>query len=1153
MCVASIAFGGEVAFACTERVQFNIEVQPFDSAILIFAQQAQLPVFFPSGTYNGLQTNALRGEYCVQEALDLLLEGVAVDVFIDESGQLVLQTIDVPAEPSEETSQDPREAEAGGLRQALLSTISAIFAGRGSIDETADIRSQGQRGLLEEITVTGSRIRNTSGFTTPIPVTSMTTAELADFEPGNTISQQLDALPQFFATRTLQDTGSPSNSNRSASSLNLRSLGPNRTLVLLDGNRIAPTEKESTVNVDILPTALLRSVDIVTGGASAAYGADAVGGVVNFVLDREFEGLRAKVSTGLQERAGGGRQLEFEIAGGRSFIEDTLHLVGSMQTREISQNDGTDRIDNFHRFGWVTNPAWVANPALRGTRGTPQRLTLPDVVSTLTSPTGLISAPGTPLDRMQFNADGTDVVDFILGDTVALPGTPGSTNSMSGGPEARRAYEAFNTSPATSETITRVLFVGAQFDMTDRLTLNFDAFVGRSEANVSGTALREGDAVFELGGNWRASIALDNAFLPKHVRQLMINNGLDEILVHKLGTLPNRGSEGFNQIARNVATQWQWGVGFIYELPGTQWNVQGRWQRGEVKRTRQTYDRIRVDRMFLAMDAVRHPATGAIVCRVQTVNPTVEQLRNSPSIRGMVSSVPLSPFLPTGSDGNTKPLESPIGLDNTIRDCVPYNVMGAGNISQQALDYIGYDKFGTGYVDQDFAELILTGDLFQLPAGPINFAAGLTWRDQQFIDLPTAGEGVGVGGKIVTNEDLGPPLNDPALGIRGIGPGYSGGSANLSHFITIPNIAGQSDVWEWYSEVNVPVFDTTVGALEQRFNFNLAYRQSDYDRSGKSESWKVGLDYQFHSDWRVRFTTSQDVREPTFTELFDARGGGADVRDPRFNNASFQISIARGGNLNLAPESARTNVAGIVWQPGFTPILDGLQVSVDWWDTQIKDQVAELSHQRIVDECGYNGFLCAQIERDPATGFITRVLNQYLNLAEARATGADLEVSWQFEPNIIASEAETFTLRWLGSHLAERSDATPGGASFDVAGELVSPEFTHVLTANYDIGYWSLQLQNRFVASTLYDAAWVEGIDVDDNGIASMSWWNARIGYQNEMVDGSIWYVGLNIQNIFNRDPTIVPGFSTRGATQEFSNTFDRFGRRYNLGLSYNF
>src|SRR5690606_12695699 len=96
---------------------------------------------------------------------------------------------------------------------------------------------------------------------------------------------------------------------------------------------------------------------------------------------------------------------------------------------------------------------------------------------------------------------------------------------------------------------------------------------------------------------------------------------------------------------------------------------------------------------------------------------------------------------------NTIPLESPIGLDNTIQDCVPVNLLGSANLSPEALDYIGTHKKGEGFVDQDFAEVLLTGELFTMPAGVVGFAAGLTWRDQQVVEQAFMGYGTGVGGK----------------------------------------------------------------------------------------------------------------------------------------------------------------------------------------------------------------------------------------------------------------------------------------------------------------------------------------------------------------------------------------------------------------------
>ncbi|MDR0782005.1 MAG: TonB-dependent receptor plug domain-containing protein, partial [Pseudomonadales bacterium] len=154
---------------------------------------------------------------------------------------------------------------------------------------------------LEEIQITGSRIRVTDGMTAPTPVTSVTTEDLASFEPGATVAEQLDALPQFFATQTAQRGGLSLSGSAGVSFLNMRSLGANRTLTLVDGSRITPQDKQGPINVDTVPTALVRSVDVVTGGASAAYGADALGGVTNFILDRNYQGFKASVGTGINE------------------------------------------------------------------------------------------------------------------------------------------------------------------------------------------------------------------------------------------------------------------------------------------------------------------------------------------------------------------------------------------------------------------------------------------------------------------------------------------------------------------------------------------------------------------------------------------------------------------------------------------------------------------------------------------------------------------------------------------------------------------------------------------------------------------------------------------------------------------------------------
>ena len=177
------------------------------------------------------------------------------------------------------------------LAIALFAAGSSGFIGTAAVAQDQIQNPNAQRAVDEEVVVTGTRVRQTSGMAEPTPVTVMSVSELNELNPGSTLAEQLDELPQFFATPTAQRGGNAVSTTAGGSYLNLRGMGLNRTLVLLDGTRVAPADANGSVNVDNFPQALMERVDIVTGGASAAYGADAVAGVVNFVLNREFEGF----------------------------------------------------------------------------------------------------------------------------------------------------------------------------------------------------------------------------------------------------------------------------------------------------------------------------------------------------------------------------------------------------------------------------------------------------------------------------------------------------------------------------------------------------------------------------------------------------------------------------------------------------------------------------------------------------------------------------------------------------------------------------------------------------------------------------------------------------------------------------------------------
>ncbi len=1010
-------------------------------------------------------------------------------------------------------------------RKFLVSTLSAaittVLAGL-----TNSVYAQDPE--LEEVTVTGSRIRQTSGFETPTPVTAISIDEMFEFAPGNNIARQLAALPQFFGNVSVQNVGTQLVSTSGTSSLNLRSLGGNRTLVLLDGIRVVPAAKDGLVNVDAFPTALMRSVDVVTGGASAAYGADAVGGVVNFRLDREFEGFTLDVGTGMNE-FGDGDMWNVSAAGGMSFLDQRLHVIGSVEAREIDQIVRTaDEVPEMTRMGLVTNPAWRAtDPA--GTN--PRQITRPWVASTVSSPYGLILAPGTPLDRQRFTPDGKNTTPFVMGDI----GTTTGTQSTSGGPDAMLSNDAFGGGINGTGNATQSVFGGVQYQFTESLSVFGQALFGRTDART--TADRGGALLYSI---WAPSIAVDNAYLPDSVRTIMQQRNMAAIAVHKNGNFPGLNEPGYGQEDSKVITTNSFAGGFEWDLPFKDWHLRGIWQEGESERLNTMGGLWRVDRTFLAMDAVRHPTTGAIVCRVQVNNPTPAQLAASPSIATLIS--------PRSAPGAVRPTDpgairvlSPIGLDNTVRDCVPFNVMGAGNMSQAALDYVnGESKVGFGEVEQSFGELLLTGELYEgWGAGPIGFAAGLTSREQSFWD--------DTGPYDITS--LSGPRNDPALGIRGIPSGYTT-SFNMHYISTMPIISGQQEVWEYFGEVDVPLWEGTVAGQEQTLGIDLAARRSDYERSGGVDSWKFGANYQVLTDLRLRYTKSTDVREPTFSELFDAQGTNGSFLDPRLpTRPERQVTTISGGNPNLAPEEADTVTAGFVWTPSWE-LLSGLQMSVDWYDVQIAGAVSQLGAQRITEECFLRQNLCDNIQMDSA-GTVTRISNVFLNVAQARVRGVDYEVAYLMEPDFFSAESETFTIRALAGYVAERSDTPLGGAPLDISGGLNTPDLTSVLTANYRLGPWGVMLQGRHQAESIINTMWIEGVDVDKNTVPSYTWWSGMVSYNGETASGANWRVGLNVQNLFDKGPNPVPNVSTRFAIQGL--TGDLYGRRYNLNFNYSF
>jgi outer membrane receptor protein involved in Fe transport len=775
-------------------------------------------------------------------------------------------------------------------------------------------------------------------------------------------------------------------------------------------------------------------------------------------------------------------------------------------------------------MGWVINPEW--NPAdPPGTH--PQRITVPHVHSATQNAAGMIHAPGFSLDGYTFTEDGRDVRPFIQGDIPARTGA-GANGMEAGGPEAAIAEASFDGGPSGAEVVQRSAFAALQYDVNDSTSVFAQVMTGRTESNTHG---RRGNP--EMGQQYYGTIYVDNAFLPETLRQAMIDEGLDSIQLHKIGQVRGPGMRNFydDRSDANISRMVSATIGVDHQFANG-WDLRASYQRGSSKLTTAAHNIVRIDRWYMAMDAVRDPNTGAIVCNVQRYNPTPEQLAASMEGR-LVATTRITEF----PDG-VRTVDSPIVDDNAIRDCQPLNVFGLGNVSQAAADYVVGDKRGIRDLDQDFAEVLLTGELHHgWGAGPVSFAAGLTWRNEWFnqftqpIDLERS------------------PANAPEVGIRGMSPGITGGNRSLNLFSSTSWATGEFDVSEWFSEFNLPVWASD--RASRRLDANLAFRRSDYSASGEIDSWKAGAEFQLFRDLRFRATRSRDVREPTFGEQFEAGGGGANITDP-VDNTSYTITALSGGNPNLRPEEADTLTAGFVYTPTFADWINGFQFAADYYKIDVDGRVGSLGAQRIIDDCAAGDqSLCALITRSPVTGLVERVLNVNLNVAAAVTSGVDVEMRYQHEPDFFANASESLFFRLFAGYLGENSVTTT--VYRDDVGSQASPEWNATATAGYTIGNFGVRAIGRYYDSTLANVRWVEGVDVDDNTISSQTVWNLAFSYSGVMGGGTNWTASFNINNIFDRDPPIIPTQSQRGGQQLVGNNFDVFGRRYEASVSFSF
>lgn len=972
-----------------------------------------------------------------------------------------------------------------------------------ALSSVAAAQDVGQEGSVDEVTVTGSRIRQ-SGFTTPTPVTAVSADELELMAPGNLV-ESVSQLPIFF-NNTTQDAPGAFFNGPGSGSLNVRGIGTNRTLTLLNGRRMPASNKVGSVDVNAFPEVLVERVEIVTGGASAAYGTDAVAGVANFILNTNFDGFEAHVQGGGTEARSRGTSEAGAVFG--TSVGERGHVLASVEMFEQDGIYGYTDYDWYNSWGLVRTPAPGA-PLLDSVQ--------PNVVSTNSTTNGLIGAPGSALNRLEFLRDGS-VRPFVLG-SPAIVGGGTQSHSITNGGSGTQNFNEYAT--VTPEAERQSGFFYYDFDVSDSLNLYTQLLYGRNENRTSNNG-----GIFQ--GTTVLTIHSGNPFLPSSVQQIMNNEGRASFQFNRLGGLEDLAA-GAAQETENTARSFT--VGFDKELSADGmldgWQLHGYVQAGRTEHRGRHINGIRLDRIVAAVDVV-NDANGRPVCYAATVDPA-----------NWSDCVPLNLF----GAGNASPqaLDYVIGLDAGTRVQTPVYFTDSGYSNGRTLDYYsGADKLTLADVEQDLIEFSLDGNIAEGWAGPISAAFGLHYREESILQLTF--DHTNPSGAF----DSRPALFNPAV-VRGIPSGISARTTAIQ-FASVPNIDGGFEVKEAFAEFNIPlVVDKPVF---QQLNATLASRWAEYSGSGSIQAWKGGLDWQVNDLLRVRTTVSRDVRAATLAERYDRTGGTTRIEDPLLGQTR-DASLASGGNPTLRPEEADTRTIGMVFQPA---AWSGFQASIDWYDIEIAGAVGQLGVQNIVNECFAfpTSSACNQITRDPSAGnAIVLVEDVFVNINAANVSGLDLELAYRTDVG-----PGSLGWRFLATKLNENSTTNLGSAKIDRAGEVGIqdyPEVKFTTNLNYNQGPFSVFAQLRYFDSGLLDATKVVGLTIDNNNVDSVLYTDLRLGYGKDRANGSRWEVFGNIQNLFDQEPPVAASFSTFTATAGQVNTsmYDLLGRRYTIGFNY--
>ena len=960
--------------------------------------------------------------------------------------------------------------------------------------------------VLEEITVTGSRVV-VSGNDAPTPMTVVSPDEVLATRP-TTLFENLADLPMFSGSRGVTNT--PTNAQPTAatsiSALNLRNLGGLRALALFDGHRVAPTTADGYVNINSLPQMLIERVDVVTGGASAVYGSDAVTGVVNFVVDRNFTGTKVELQGGMSGQSDAesyqiGLAWGTELFGGRGHLEASWQRLDDKGIPHRGDRDWTSSLWTLQGNG-TTVPFHLQDNVHITTTTYGGLVVCPPPTAATANPASCL-LPGNvqrPLIGYTFDQNGV-LSPFEVGARGTAAGLSDNTVQIGGD-------GAYHTWPSLKSDVTMdQVFARFGYDLSDNLHAYVQGGGARDDTSGYPTNLRFFQATNvgacnpllatqyqqALGCTDPANQA-NSATPPTFAMTKMFNYLLN----------PNAPGANMQTIAENyfvtAGLEGKFGKGYTWEATYTNSKSELNTRINKNQNLRNTY---------AAIDAVVNPANGQIVCRVTLTNPDL------------------------------------------YPGCVPINLFGPSTESKEAFDYIFQRVEHTTTHKLDDLAGSIVGAPFSTWAGPLTMALSGEYREQSYELTSTSP----------------PSLVYDCTGLRfgNCRPGNQGVNIN----VIAPRSEVQQKVAEAAIEFDVPLFEgVNLNAAARYTDYqnepnDPLLKNSSFDAT----TWKVGLVWDVTDQLTMRAAYSQDIRAPNLFDLYSPVAINPNTFTTDYllaGNPQGNIPQQTGGNPDLEPEVGRTTTVGFVFRPA-----PGFSMSLDYYDIKIEDALASLNGmaQGVQQSCYASGGtspLCALQER--ALGSYTdtspanRLLKTYsrqVNIAEQTTWGLDFETSWA---TTIANRP--FTMRFLLNYQPELIYQQPELATVDQAGAaynqaynlLPAPVYKAILFLRYNVTErLAFDLSERYRSSL----DWFTADNIAQvGGVSDVYYTNLTASY--DFAAGPAEFnVFLNVQNLLDKDP---PPSGTVGLQNQPglpSNGYivgdDVVGRYFTLGVRMQF